>query len=333
MFVSYKKTNRHLMKNTILLLSLLLFFGCKENKKPQVIHVEKKKIHLPTFDKDRAYEMVKQQLAFGSRVPNSPAHKSAMQWILDRARSTGLKVIKQPFEAKRFDGVAMTGANIMIQYKPQLKKRILLLTHWDCRYTSDQEKDPEKKKLPVPGADDGASGTAILLELARALKAGQPPIGVDLLFVDLEDQGAASGNEESWCLGSQYWAKNKIPKGYQAQFGILLDMVGSKNALFTKEKFSERYAAFVNNRIWGAAKRSGNGQYFLSGEGRSVLDDHVFINLYARIPTADIIYTTSSTSSGFGSHWHTQGDDIEVISADKLGVVGKTLLQVIYEAR
>ncbi len=315
----------------IVLIALVTVFGCKDEKKPQVIHVVKKQIKLPPFSGQRAYEMVEKQLSFGPRVPNTPAHKSAKEWLMQKAKATGCKVLPQDFEAKRFDGKAMSGTNIFIQYRPELKKRILLLTHWDCRYTSDQETDPEKKKLPVPGADDAASGTAILLELARALQEGKPNIGVDMLLVDLEDQGAASGNEESWCLGSQHWAKNKIPSGYQATFGILLDMVGSKKALFVKEKFSERYAPQVNSLVWNAAKKSGNGQYFISGEGRAVLDDHVFINLLGRIPTIDIIYTTNETTSGFGKHWHTQGDNIEIISADKLAAVGKTLLQVIYE--
>ncbi len=320
------------------LLMLLLMFvavACKEEKKAKVIRVEEKKVEVPSFDGALAYRLVAEQVAYGPRVPGTPAHDSTAQWIVRQMRKRGLTVHVQRFVATRHDGVPLKGQNIVARYMPKLPNRLLLMAHWDTRYMSDMEEDESKRKLPVLGADDGASGVAVLIALADALVRDSVAAGVDFVFFDLEDQGAPNGDPNSWCLGSQYWSNNRVPSGYRATAGILLDMVGSEMAIFRRERYSEQFAPHINEKVWHMAGVAGYRPYFPDEVGPPILDDHVFVNQLARIPSINIIYTSPHTPKGFGTHWHTQKDNMDIISKEKLRAVGLTVLHYImhYHAR
>ena len=185
------------------------------------------------------------------------------------------------------------------------------------------------------GANDGASGVGVLLELARQFQIQQPNIGVDIIFFDAEDYGATEefrgeNTEDSWCLGAQYWAKNPHLPGYRAEYGILLDMVGGTQATFYCEQISEYYAMNVVNKVWSQAKSLGFGQYFIDQKGGTVTDDHLYVNKIAGIPSIDIIQFDPNSDSGFAHYWHTVDDTMKNIDKNTLNAVGTTLMHVVY---
>ena len=173
------------------------------------------------------------------------------------------------------------------------------------------------------GANDGASGVGVLLQLARQLKQEGTSLGIDIVLVDAEDMGETD-NEESWGLGAQYWAGHPHVTGYKPLFGILLDMVGSSDATFTREYYSTQYAGGFVDLVWNCAA----GSHFINAAGGAVTDDHIFVN-QAGIPCIDIIDLRSNGDSGFCPEWHTVDDTIGHIDPATLGEVGQTLLNVI----
>ncbi|MEM9917459.1 MAG: M28 family peptidase [Bacteroidota bacterium] len=328
-------------RNTLALLVFaafgLMITACQDDSASQTETTtttpSRKKVVVPKFERDSAYAYVEKQLSFGPRVPGTEAHAQCKDWMADKLRSFGADVILQDFDAERFDGLALKGTNVIGRFNPAAKKRIMLSAHWDSRYTSDYDPDEANKDKPVPGADDGASGVAVLLEIARHFKTA--PIdeyGVDIIFWDLEDQGEGGGNGDmrSWCLGSQYWSRNKHVGGYNARYGILLDMVGAENARFTKDGISRQYAPALVEKVWKMGNNMGYGDYFQNINGRELVDDHLFLNQLAGIPTIDIINRPEGSETGFGHYWHTQKDDMAVISKRTLRAVGQTVLAVVY---
>lgn len=279
----------------------------------------------PGFNADSAYASVKTIVGFGPRVPGTPAHTNALNFITGKLKSYGLegKVSTAP---ATYHGMAITMKNIFAQYKPELKDRILLLTHWDTRPVADE--DVTDKDKPFDGADDGGSGTAVMLEIARVLQQQDPNIGVDLLFVDAEDGGDNGGAAEGWCLGSQYWAQN-TPPGYKARFGILLDMVGGKGAMFPREGSSVYFAAGIVEKVWRAAAGLGYSNLFTNDISGQTTDDHVFVNKYAGIPTIDIVHYNMQTMS-YPSWHHKHSDNMDVIDTSTMQAVGNVLVDVIY---
>lgn len=215
----------------------------------------------------------------------------------------------------------------------------MLFAHWDTRPWADNDPNEQNHHTPILGANDGASGVGVLLEIARLLGQQQPELGVDIIFFDAEDYGApqfynGEHKEEYWCLGTQYWARNPHVQGYNARFGILLDMVGGKNATFYKEGYSEKYAKDVNDKVWKKANEMGYGRFFIDKEGSPVTDDHLFINRLAGIPSIDIIPTDEGSElSSFGSFWHTVNDTMDIIDRSTLKAVGQTVLEVIYNEK
>jgi len=194
---------------------------------------------VPKFDKGSAYDFVAKQVEFGPRVPNSEAHKACGKWMADQLRSFDARVIEQTFQSKAYTGEMLNGTNIIGSYNPNHKHRVLLAAHWDSRPIADYDADEARQKEPILGADDGASGVGILLEVARQLQKNPIDLGVDIIFLDLEDFGESQSEDyTSWCLGAQHWGKNLHQPGYTAKFGILLDMAGAKNARFTKIEYS-----------------------------------------------------------------------------------------------
>ena len=281
----------------------------------------------PDFNADSAYYHIEKQVSFGPRVPNSVAHKRCAEYLIEYFKFQGAKVTVQEAKVKDHVGNTLEIKNIIASYKPEAERRIMLSAHWDSRPRADE--DSVKQHLPIDGANDGASGVGVLMEIARQLKSVPPNIGVDIFLWDAED-GGISGNNESWCLGSQYWAKNPHQPGYKAEYGINLDMVGAKNATFPKEQYSNMVAPNVVQKVWQTAHLLGHGAYFAMIDHGGITDDHYFIHRIAQIPYIDIIHIElSNQDRGFFEHWHTHGDNITVINKSTLQAVGETVLSVV----
>lgn len=285
------------------------------------------------FDAASAYHFVKKQVEFGPRVPGTPAHEACAAWFVQTLKQWTTAVHVQEFKARAYDGRPLDGKNVVASFNPDAKDRILLCAHWDSRPFADHDPDPANHYKPVMGANDGASGVGVLLEVARVLALKKPAAGVDILLLDLEDFGEhanwrGSTQEESWGLGSQYWAKNLYPAGYRARFGILLDMVGASGATFPMEGTSMSFAPAVVRQVWAVAKGLGLSKYFIDTPSDPLIDDHMYINRSASIPTIDII-DYDSGRGGFPSMWHTVGDTLDKIDKNTLAAVGRTLLAVI----
>ncbi|MFN0034335.1 MAG: M28 family peptidase [Saprospiraceae bacterium] len=295
-----------------------------EKPKPNV-----PQIAVPDFNADSTFLAVKRQVDFGPRVPNSAAHKKCAEWFAKEFKCHGLTVIEQKFQAPHFKGGTFNGINIIGQYKPEAAKRILIAAHWDSRFQAD--KDTKDKNKPIDGADDGASGAAVLLELARTLAAHPVDVGVDLLLFDVEDQGDDGGASETWCLGSQHWAANLHRPAYSPYFAILLDMVGAKGARFYKEGISMEVAPQTVNKVWNMAASLGYGKYFVPEHRGGITDDHVFVIRGARIPMIDIISMPNEGERPFGAYHHTHADNLSVIDKNVLKAVGQTMTAVIYQ--
>jgi hypothetical protein len=290
-------------------------------------------VDVPKFERDSAYYFVEKQVSFGPRVPNTPAHQQCREWLVSQFESFGCKVIEQPFQAKAYTGKTLNGVNIIAQYNPAATKRIMLASHWDSRHIADSPLNVDRSDEPILGADDGGSSTGVLLEIARQLQANPANIGVDFILFDAEDHGVDSETTPqptSWCLGSQHWSNNIVPPGYRPKYGILLDMVGAKNARFLKEAVSMNFAPEVMNKVWSLGQSLGYTNYFVNEKAGPVTDDHYFVNTIANIPMIDIIGKPANSQTGFGAHWHTHNDNMEVIDVRTLRAVGQTMLEVIY---
>lgn len=310
-------------------------FGCKNDApKDKETEANIQPVAVPKFERDSAFDFVAKQVAFGPRVPNTEAQKRCKDWLVQKLTSYGLKVTEQPFTAKAYTGKVLNGINIIAQYKPEAAKRIFIASHWDSRPMADSPLETERKNEPILGADDGGSGVGIILEIARTLQANPAEMGVDFVLYDTEDYGDDSDenpNPNSWCLGSQHWARNLVPSGYSPKYGILLDMVGAKGTRFTKEGVSMNFAPEVMNKVWKIAKDLGYPNYFSEEKSGPVTDDHYFVNTIAKIPMIDIIGKSATSDTGFGDHWHTHNDNMEIIDVRTLRAVGQTLLEVIYQ--
>lgn len=313
---------------SLLILSLT---GCKEEpaKTPEK-SVEKKAVKVPPFDGELAFRLVEKQLSFGVREPGTEGHSACKDWIADYMDSIGLKVEVQEFKAERFDRKKLKGYNIMAQFNPEKKNRVLLAAHWDTRFMAEKDPNDDMKEKPILGADDGATGVAVLMAIAQVVTKNPIDLGVDFLFLDLEDQGNANGGNDSWALGAQYWARNKVPSGYRAKYGILLDMVGAKHAAFGREGYSVRFANNYLDKVWDLAKKMGYGDLFQDFNSGAIADDHYYINAIGRIPMIDIINRPMKTESGFGEYHHTHEDDIEIVDTRTLRVVGQVVTAVLY---
>ncbi len=303
--------------------------SCKEDK-PETPPPPRKEVKVPKFDRDSSYVFVEKQVNFGPRVTNTAEHTACKDWLVGKFESFGAEVIEQDFKATAYTGTVLNGTNIIAQYNSQNKNRILLAAHWDSRPIADHDPDEANHDKPVLGADDGASGVGVLLEIARQLKSNPIDLGVDIILFDAEDYGEAKGESDSWCLGSQHWGKNLHKSGYRANFGILLDMVGAENARFTMDGTSMHFAPTFMRKVWKLAQAMGYGTYFISEQTSILVDDHYFINPLTGIPTIDIINRPMNSKTGFGDYWHTVNDDMTVIDKRTLRAVGQTVLAVVY---
>ena len=273
------------------------------------------------FSADSAYSYVARQVAFGPRVPGTEAHRLCGDWLSQKLKSFGAEVTEQNATLKTFDGTRIPMRNIFARINPEAEKRILLLAHWDCRPWADNDPDPEKHSTPVDGANDGASGTGVLLELARILPKDGTGTGVDILLCDAEDWGEES-NDESWALGARHFASNLPVEAYIPSAAILLDMVGAPDATFMREYFSQLANPALADEIWNIANRLGHQEMFVNRMGSAINDDHVEL-IKAGIPAIDII--DYREGEGFFRGWHTASDNMDCISKETLGAVGSIL--------
>lgn len=330
------------MKSQFFTLAILITLGlsaCKSDKAEET-SAPPKTVAVPRFDRDSAFVFVQKQVSFGPRVPNSEAHKACREWLVSKFKAYGATVIEQSFEAKAYTGEVLKSTNIIAQYNPANSNRIVLAAHWDSRPMADSPINQERRNEAVLGADDGASGVGVLLELARQLQANPLDLGVDIVLFDAEDYGESKeeyANEEeqrlsvySWGLGSQYWSRNLHAGNYRPRYGILLDMVGAKGARFPKESYSVRFAPDVVEKVWKLAQNMGYSNYFVEADGGGVTDDHFFVNTIAGIKMIDIINRPDQTETGFGAHWHTHNDDMRIIDPLTLRAVGQVMLAVVY---
>lgn len=291
-----------------------------------------------TFNADTAFTFIQKQCDFGPRVMNTPAHEACKEWIAQAFKAYGCEVsYQEAHNLKGYNGTILRATNIIARYNTDAQQRVLLCAHYDSRPWADNDTNPENHHKPILGANDGASGVAVLLELARILqKAPTLNIGIDFVCFDAEDYGTPQWDNENqdndtWALGAKYFAENMPlnPVPYQ---GILLDMVGGQGARFYREMLSMQYAPDLVRSVWQSARNADFGSYFPDTDGGAVTDDHLPLNQIAQLPTIDIIaYYPDCAQSSFGPTWHTLNDDPAHIDRNTLKAVGQTLIQWLYE--
>jgi glutaminyl-peptide cyclotransferase len=296
------------------------------------------RVPVPDFNPDSAYESCRIQVAFGPRVPNTSAHDKCAEYLIGKLKSYSGHVTVQKGQVYAYNKTPLRFQNIIASWKPETNNRILLCAHWDSRPYADYDPDPKNRRKPIDAANDGASGVGVLMEVARQLNLLNPPVGIDIILFDVEDYGppqdeTIDNSDQYWGQGSQYWANNPHKAGYFAKYGILLDMVGAKNATFLMEGYSMQYASDIVKSVWSSGARIGYSSYFLFEQGGLITDDHVPINQIRNIPTIDIIHLDKNSETGFYPYWHTTGDTFDKIDKNTLKAVGQTLLTVIYEEK
>lgn len=283
----------------------------------------------PAFDAEHAFDLLKKQVDIGPRYPNSPGHKETSEFIQSQLKPYADGVSMQNFSREIF-GKTVRMQNIIAHFNPNAKKWVLLAAHWDTRPIADMEVTAEKKKTPILGANDGASGTAVLLELARMFAEKKPDVGVFMVFFDGEDYAVSESTaRQTMFMGSSYFAKNLKTsavvdrKPVKLEYGILLDMVGDKNLRIPQEAASVNAAPEVVNKVWTTADKLGYKSVFIPEVGQSIMDDHIPL-IQAGVKCIDII------DFDYGP-WHTLDDTVDKCSPRSLETVGKVVAQVIYE--
>ena len=282
----------------------------------------------PDFNQDSAYAYIQQQVDFGPRVPNSKAHSDCALYLKEKMSTYADRVSVQEFDSKGQSGEIYQFQNIIASFNPAASRRILLGAHWDTRMKADKfQQNPESS---FDGANDGASGVGVLLEIARLLSQDSLTIGVDMIFFDAEDQGNLGLD---WCLGSKHWSNNKHQAGYSAYYGILLDMVGADDATFPHEHYSMQFAPSIVNKVWDEGHKAGFSRYFIFGNGGAIEDDHYYVNVNAKIPMVniiDMIPDGADREDAFKPYHHRPSDSMDIISKETLDAVGTTVLNLLY---
>lgn len=314
---------------------LLVVAGCnhkQELQRQSSTETDYAAVAIPEFNADSAYSYVEAQLGFGFRTPGSKGWQQCADYLVGQMQRWCDTVIVQSFSATLWDGSRVPGRNIIASLNPEASRRVLLAAHWDSRLWADHDPDDDKTRQHVPGANDGASGVAALMEMARGMSQMRPSVGVDFIFFDVEDQGqpewVETYEDNTWCKGSQYWAVNRHIPYYSAVYGVLFDMVGTHEPRFTKEEVSRHYAPAITNKVWNTAAAIGYGNVFIDRNTDPILDDHLYVNQMAGIPMVDIVQ--NSPSGNFFAHWHTTTDDLQAVSAESLKIVATVTLKTIY---
>lgn len=270
------------------------------------------------FDQDRAFTMLKAQVAFGPRVPNSPEADSCREFLVRELKFWCDTTWVQPFEFTSADrGTKLKLYNIVGQINPKSKDRVMLCAHWDSRPTADRDPDPANHVKGLPAANDGAGSVAILLEIARQLSLKPVSFGIDIVLFDGEDYGREGVNDE-YLIGSRHFARTQpVPVPH---YGILLDLVSEKDLRIPYEINSFRYARQVMDKVFAAAER-GKAMSFVREPGEAVLDDHIPF-LEKGVPVIDLIDFDYK-------YWHTMEDTPDKCSPHSMGEVGRTVLDVL----
>ena len=286
------------------------------------------------FDGQAAYAMVKTQVAFGPRVPGTEGWRKTGDWIVAQLKQLGDSVIEQRWEHVTPTGDTIPMRNIIAHIAPSNGQRVLYVTHWDTRPTADNDPVLGNRKLPIPGANDGASGVALLLQVAAALKKTPPTVGVDLLFVDGEDYGdfttwSDSAKNPNVLIGSTYYAAH-MDTTNKPLYGVLWDMIGDKNLDIYQEQNSSQAAPEVVSRVWQTAKQLGYSKYFLNAQGEALIDDHVpFLDRGVHvIDVIDYNYGPKDAMHPDGWH-HTLEDTPDKVSAKSLQIVGDVAVKLV----
>ncbi len=292
--------------SVLILAAWVIFSGCSQS--------------IPKFDKAKSYNYIIEQCAFGARVPNSEAHDKCEDYLFDKLSEFSENVRRQKFtyyDSSRADTLHLT--NLLASFYPEETQRILLCAHWDCRPWADKEADSSLHNQPVMGANDGASGVALLLTLAEIIKNNPPGMGVDIIFFDGEDYGKYNESDE-WLLGSKYFTENI--GNYHPMYVILVDMIGDSDLNIHKDYYSNTYSGWLTNRVWKAAEIE-QAEHFHPDVLHTVYDDHVPFLLIG-IPAVDIIDMDYKW-------WHTLKDIPENCSPESLDEVGRVVIRVLYD--
>ena len=327
------------MKHILPLLTFAIFFAaCTGNKRAETATAQNA---LPAFSPDSAMACVVAQCDFGARVPGSEAHRLCGDYIAARFAAYGLTVSEQTADLKAWDGNTLPMRNIIASLNPGAEGRILVTAHWDSRPWSDNDPNAANHTTPVLAANDGASGVAVMVELARVLAAycrdsvqcggiAAGEWGVDFVCFDCEDYGKTHSDDEAtdetWAMGSNYWSLNPHRSGYTAGWGVNLDMVGGRGSVFRPEGFSRHYAPHIVWRLWDRAVQLGLARFFPTNDRGYIIDDHVGPNRNLHIPTVDII---GCENDNHPSTWHTVTDTPQNIDPAVMAAVGKVLLSMI----
>ncbi|MFK7971174.1 MAG: M28 family peptidase [Bacteroidia bacterium] len=294
--------------------------------------VKPEPVAVPDFSADSAYAYIEKQLDFGPRAPGTSAHRKCGDWIVAKLKGYGATVVEQEGEVNAWDiegnELTLPMRNIIASFAPEKGRRVVFSAHWDTRPFADQ--DNERQKQPIPGANDGGSGVAVLLEMASHFSKQNPKVGVDLFFWDVEDHGNPYV-ENSYCLGTQYWGRSPHKPGYKALYGINLDMVGAKGATFLLEGHSLRIGKSLLEKVWKRGIELGYQRQFTYVPAGAITDDHYYMNLAMGIPVIDIIDMRPNSGQTFFGGWHTHQDDIHMIDRVTLKAVGQTMLHIAYE--
>lgn len=308
-------------KHFILLFFISLIIGSCDlisSKKNQELSM-----FTPDFNNEQTYSYIEEQLKFGPRIPESKAHQLCQSFIQKHFMKQGFHVTSSQSIKQGGKGL-ITINNIVASYKSENpKKKILLATHYDTRYLSNDS-------VPdfIPGANDGASGTAVLMELANIIKKDSLPFDIDFIFFDGQDQGHDS-YIKTWCLGAQKWAKSNKTS---YDFGIVLDMVGAKDATFAKETFSSYFCKELQDKVWEIGSELGYESYFPENNTvEQLINDHYFINNLTKSKSPTLLLTDyRSEKESYFPQWHLKTDDLNHIDKSTLKVIGQTLVELLY---
>lgn len=294
----------------------------------------------PQFCGDSAYLFVKRQCDFGPRVPGTTASRLCGDYLMETFQSYGATVEEQTTTVLRYDKEQFPARNIIARLNAENPHRVLICSHWDSRPWADNDPDEANHQTPILGANDGASGVAVMLEMCRIIQSQPLSIGIDFVCFDAEDMGVPEWEEDyygdssdTWCLGSTYWAEEAAAAGYKAKYGILLDMVGGLGSTFSREMVSRHFADPLVEQVWKLGRQLGYSHYFPLRDGGYLTDDHVPVNRIARIPCIDIVPYFTDAPSSFGPTWHTIQDTPENIDPEVLKAVGQTLTQLVYNEK
>ncbi len=280
------------------------------------------------FDGTQAIAYVRAQLDFGPRVPGTAGHRRTGDWIVAQMRQRADTVIEQRWTHVTQRGDSLPLRNILARFRPAETARVLYIAHWDTRPTADSDRNLGARQQPIPGANDGASGVALLIALADVLKKTPPTVGVDLLFVDGEDYGSFQDPQlRDVLIGSRYFANHLPSPDYRPLYGVLWDMIGDRDLQIYQEQNSVTAAPEVVARVWQTAKDLGYEKFFIPEVGEAITDDHVpLLGKGLRvIDVIDLDYGPPLENGGAGpgtTYHHTLQDTIDKISARSLQIVG-----------